>query len=174
MNPVVTRSDPRAQNGEGRTAVDGWQRSSLVTRPSSSVVTRLPADPWLLHGVREMVGSVLELHGWPADRVDDARIVVSELVTNAVVHAGTELEVRVEVDTDARLSVTDYVPERQPNMRPHDPAQAGGLGLQLVDQLSERWGVAISDQAKTVWCELAPHPRTAIPRPVRQADHDRA
>jgi anti-sigma regulatory factor (Ser/Thr protein kinase) len=130
---------------------------------------RLPADPSMLHGVREMVGSVLELHGWPADRVDDARIVVSELVTNAVVHAGTEVEIRVEVDTDARLSVTDYVPERHPKIRPHDPGQVGGLGLKLVDQLSERWGVATSDQAKTVWCELSPHSRAATPRSVRQA-----
>jgi len=133
------------------------------------VVTRLPADPWMLHGVREMVGSILELHGWPDDRVDDARIVVSELVTNAVVHAGTELEIRVEVDTDARLSVTDFVPERQPKIRPDDPAQVGGLGLKLVDQLSEQWGVATSDHAKTVWCELSSHSRAAVPRPVGQS-----
>ncbi|MFC9916307.1 ATP-binding protein [Streptomyces sp. NPDC127197] len=89
--------------------------------------------------------------------VDDATLIVSELVTNAIVHSGTTsvtLTVRL-LDGVLRISVTDGVPGTPAPSQPDADAE-GGRGLQLIEYLvSEhdgRWGVA--EQGATVWCTL--------------------
>ena len=83
-------------------------------------------------------------------------MVVSELATNAVLHAGTEIEFRLVVDDVVRMSITDECPQRQPRVRQRDLDNPGGLGLRIVDELAQSWGVHTSETSKTVWCELAP------------------
>ncbi|MFC9126752.1 SpoIIE family protein phosphatase [Streptomyces sp. NPDC057099] len=106
---------------------------------------------------------------------DDATLVVSELVTNAVVHAGTdvELECRLEgaeggdrgdggdgVDTETValvVEVCDHHPSRAPRggepETPHDMPEYG-RGLRLVGALSEAWGITYRTGRKTVWARL--------------------
>ncbi|MGW6541415.1 SpoIIE family protein phosphatase [Streptomyces massasporeus] len=94
---------------------------------------------------------------------DDATLVVSELVTNAVVHAGTdvELECRLEgstPDTAALVvEVSDHHPSRAPRgsepETPHDTPEYG-RGLRLVGALSEAWGITYRTGRKTVWARL--------------------
>ena len=88
------------------------------------------------------------------DRFDDARLVVSELVTNAILHAGTDIEVLVVVRSDAvRIEVTDLgggVPRSMPVK-----GTTSGRGLPIVEALGGRWGVLQLGAGKTVWCELA-------------------
>ncbi|MFH9004905.1 SpoIIE family protein phosphatase [Streptomyces afghaniensis] len=94
---------------------------------------------------------------------DDALLVVSELVTNAVVHAGTDvrLECRLEgddKDTAALLvEVSDHHPSRAPRggepETPHDTPEYG-RGLRLVGALSEAWGITYRTGRKTVWARL--------------------
>lgn len=89
-----------------------------------------------------------------AEAVDAAELCVSELVTNAIVHAGTSIEVRVlEYDGGVRVEVQDGSPHR-PVPRHYTSLTATGRGLRLVEQLSTRWGARVHGEAKTVWFEL--------------------
>ncbi|MFG3245391.1 SpoIIE family protein phosphatase [Streptomyces sp. NPDC048187] len=89
----------------------------------------------------------------------DALVVVSELVTNAVVHAGTDVEVGLRVEEDGTLVVeaADQHPSRAPRSvdpeLPHDPAEYG-RGLPLVAALAEAWGITYRPGTKTVWARL--------------------
>src|SRR5207248_5680 len=91
----------------------------------------------------------------------DASLCVSELVTNAVIHAGlgeeSELRLDVDIDTDTlRVSVTD--PGR--GFEPEEPAPGdeSGWGLYIVDRLSHRWGVDRRGGTR-VWFEMAVNSR---------------
>lgn len=95
-----------------------------------------------------------------ARQADDAMAVVSELVTNAVVHAGTELEVdwRLEEGGAFMVEVRDQHPARAPRdpaggEAPYD-APDHGRGLRLVATLAESWGVTYRTGTKTVWARL--------------------
>ncbi|MCI3269733.1 ATP-binding SpoIIE family protein phosphatase [Streptomyces cylindrosporus] len=92
---------------------------------------------------------------------DDAVLVASELVTNAVVHAGTDVEVvcRLEEPTGALvLEVCDRHPSRAPRdsdaESPYETPEYG-RGLRLVATLAESWGVTYRKGAKTVWARLS-------------------
>ncbi|MFD3618179.1 SpoIIE family protein phosphatase [Streptomyces sp. NPDC058676] len=89
----------------------------------------------------------------------DALVVVSELVTNAVVHAGTdvELDCRLEPETGALVvEVLDHHPSRAPRdaAEPSYETPEYGRGLRLVAALSESWGITYRTGAKTVWARL--------------------
>jgi anti-anti-sigma regulatory factor/anti-sigma regulatory factor (Ser/Thr protein kinase) len=90
--------------------------------------------------------------------VDRAVLLVGELVTNAVVHARTELGLRVELRGDLlHLAVRDGSPRllRLVTDPVPDPEAEGGRGLWLVEQLARAWGVnRHPDGGKVVWCTL--------------------
>ncbi|MEV5429075.1 SpoIIE family protein phosphatase [Streptomyces sp. NPDC052701] len=97
---------------------------------------------------------------------EDALLVVSELVTNAVVHAGTgvELTCRLEETGALLLEVRDHHPSRAPRGGESDPPGGEpeyGRGLRLVAALAEAWGITYRTDAKTVWARLAPEGRPA-------------
>ncbi|MFB7668943.1 SpoIIE family protein phosphatase [Kitasatospora sp. NPDC056138] len=106
------------------------------------------------------------LLGWGLPEVvDDAVVLVSELVTNAVVHAGTAAEVACLREEDSiRIEVTDRHPERglpsfanvpaASSDRYADPDGEGGRGLLMCSALSSRWGVEYASGQKTVWFRL--------------------
>ncbi|MFF8974018.1 SpoIIE family protein phosphatase [Streptomyces sp. NPDC014995] len=100
----------------------------------------------------------------PEDLGDDAILVVSELVTNAVVHAGTDVDVvcRLEEQPGSRavvVEVTDHHPSRAPRdgtpESPFEPPEYG-RGLRLVATLADAWGVTYRRGTKTVWARLLP------------------
>jgi anti-sigma regulatory factor (Ser/Thr protein kinase) len=97
------------------------------------------------------------LEGWGADAlVDDAVLLVSELVTNAVLHAGTDIEVALHLEGGClRVDVRDGDP-RAPSVRHYSTLSGTGRGLALVDQLARRWSIDPSPDGtgKTVWFEL--------------------
>jgi anti-anti-sigma factor len=86
---------------------------------------------------------------------EPAALVANELVTNAVVHANTALELRVEL-YGARLQVA--VHDQDPDLVGLLAAKDGtdrGLGLEIVDQVAKAWGVRQDGAGgKTVWCTL--------------------
>lgn len=85
---------------------------------------------------------------------DDLALVVSEMVTNAVRHAGPPVALEIQTDPDAVLiAVKDGSPNRP---RPRDAGQAaeGGRGLMLVDLLSVEHGVRPDPPGKTVWAAV--------------------
>ncbi|MFD5798438.1 SpoIIE family protein phosphatase [Streptomyces diastatochromogenes] len=95
-----------------------------------------------------------------AQQADDAMAVVSELVTNAVVHAGTELEVDWHLEEGGAFVVE--VRDQHPARAPRDPAGGEapydapehGRGLRLVATLAESWGVTYRSGTKSVWARL--------------------
>ncbi|GAA2233045.1 SpoIIE family protein phosphatase [Streptomyces indiaensis] len=101
------------------------------------------------------------LQGWGfADIVDDAVVLTSELVTNAVVHAGTSADVLcLRSDDGVRIEVADRYPEREIPLQGTainmgSPDREGGRGLQLCAALAGRWGVEYTPTHKTVWFQL--------------------
>ena len=96
------------------------------------------------------------LCAWGLDaNLEATQLVVSELVANAVVHAGYEpVILRMRVDGPRlRVEVSDGDARGVPQLeRPHDH---GARGLHLVDAYAVAWGFAPSGARKTVWCELA-------------------
>jgi anti-sigma regulatory factor (Ser/Thr protein kinase) len=107
---------------------------------------------------RRSVYARLEGHV-PATKATDAALLVSELVTNSVVHAnvgrGRALTVEVTtLDDRVRIAVSDPGSRLRPRLLPPDPETPGGLGLVLVDELCETWGVRQDLGRTCVWCEL--------------------
>ncbi|MDH6628969.1 anti-sigma regulatory factor (Ser/Thr protein kinase) [Streptomyces sp. LBL] len=86
-------------------------------------------------------------------------LLVSELVTNAVVHTGCPAVLRLSLPGVAaepgtvRLEVDD-ISNRAPVPRCADSDATGGRGLALVDGLADRWGWSAEGAGKRIWCEL--------------------
>ncbi|MFE4644153.1 SpoIIE family protein phosphatase [Streptomyces sp. NPDC056730] len=106
---------------------------------------------------------------------DDAVLIVDELVTNAVVHAGTTVELLCRLEDPGEdvsgtpegegeepaalvLEISDHHPARAIQSDPAGQGPAGtpeyGRGLQLVAALAERWGITYRSGLKTVWARL--------------------
>ncbi|MEV0145407.1 MULTISPECIES: ATP-binding protein [unclassified Nonomuraea] len=91
---------------------------------------------------------------------DDALLVVSELVTNALVHgAGAPALHLVVGPSRVRIEVRDSSPLPP---EPREPGPKSGWGLNVIERLSIRWGSFPQGSGKVVWCELA-----AVPAPIR-------
>ncbi len=92
------------------------------------------------------------------DLVADAVLLTSELVTNALVHAGTSIQLTCRLDAAAvEVSVLDRHPARMIPDPPSGSAEAdrpGGRGLLLPGALSSSWGVTYAPTAKVVWFRL--------------------
>lgn len=103
--------------------------------------------------------ALLALEGRVTDRLlADVRLLVSELVTNSVRHSGIKHQDRVRMhvqvtESTLRVEVADPGKGFEPQPRDMDRSRPGGWGLYLVDQLSDRWGVA-RDQLNRVWFEM--------------------
>jgi anti-sigma regulatory factor (Ser/Thr protein kinase) len=112
----------------------------------------------------------------PATTASDAALLVSELVTNSVVHAkvGPRRALTVEVtklDDRLRIVVIDPGSRLRPCLLPPDPKAPAGLGLLLVDKLCETWGVWQDLGPTCVWCELLldQSPLSLVTTPVASA-----
>ncbi len=113
---------------------------------------RFPADPRSVGAARRFVCQVLP--EWWSDRLDDVLLLVSEVVTNAIVHARTAVQVTVTlVNGTTRVEVADAEPEA-PVRRGASSTATDGRGLGILEVLADRWGVLSRDGGKTVWFEL--------------------
>lgn len=113
----------------------------------------LPCDASSVRAARQFVTAELSGAGF-ADAAHTACLLVSELITNAVLHAGTPIRVVVEGSDDSvRIAVHDGS-ERAIQRRRHSLESATGRGLLLVEQLSAEWGVDPVDRGKAVWFTL--------------------
>ncbi|AZP20793.1 SpoIIE family protein phosphatase [Streptomyces aquilus] len=142
--------------GHGALHADNRTRSSVITARAAASFEPVGRS---VASARSFVRDTLQ--GWGfADIVDDAVVLTSELVTNAVVHAGTAADVLcLRSDDGVRIEVADRYPEREIPLQGHpatmgSPDREGGRGLQLCAALAGRWGVDYTPTHKQVWFQL--------------------
>lgn len=104
-------------------------------------------------GVRRLVEDELEQDPVGEDALFQAQLLATELVTNAVRHAQSPVELTVARRQDRiRIEARDHSTAR-PSLPDDDTTRH--KGLLLVEDLSEAWGVDVQDQnGKVVWCEV--------------------
>lgn len=136
--------------------VDDPTRSSVITARAAASFEPVGRS---VASARSFVRDTLQ--GWGfADIVDDAVVLTSELVTNAVVHAGTSADVLcLRSEDGVRIEVADRYPEREIPLQGSpvnmgSPDREGGRGLQLCAALAGHWGVDYSPTHKQVWFQL--------------------
>ncbi|MDX2695608.1 SpoIIE family protein phosphatase [Streptomyces ipomoeae] len=154
--PTDNKPLPRQEVGRGSPHVENRTRSSVITARAAAsfeAVSRSVAT------ARSFVRDTLQ--GWGfADIVDDAVVLTSELVTNAVIHAGTSADVLcLRSDDGVRIEVADRYPEREIPLQTTpvnmgSPDREGGRGLQLCAAMAGRWGVEYTPTHKQVWFQL--------------------
>jgi MEDS: MEthanogen/methylotroph, DcmR Sensory domain/Histidine kinase-like ATPase domain len=114
-----------------------------------------PADAGAPGRARRRVVEALRERQLAEDVIDDAALVVSELASNAVRHAGSSFSVAVALDTSSlSLAVSDARPLERTNAARGLPASPlHGLGV--IDAISLDWGTEGTSTGKVVWVELA-------------------
>ena len=89
------------------------------------------------------------------DSMDAAQVAVSEIVTNALVHAGTPMHLRVLLGTPGlRVELGDGSPHL-PHRRDYSEVASTGRGLHVVGEVVDSWGAYPSGDGKVVWFEIA-------------------
>ena len=149
--------------------------------PVTSELVELAPDRGAVQRARSFVADLLERAGLSGSLVDDVELCTSELVSNAVVHARTPIELRVTAsESDVRVEVRDSstfaaVPPAEAGVPPlYDPLLArlperSGLGLLMVSRLARQWGVDPTPDGKTVWARFLVdrQPTGPVPGEVR-------
>ncbi|MGH3734590.1 MAG: SpoIIE family protein phosphatase [Micromonosporaceae bacterium] len=131
---------------------------------------RLPADHRSPAAARAAVREVLSETGL-SDLLDEALLLTTELSTNGVIHAGTELDVDVVADgAGLTVTVTDYKggPIETSMVRPADELAEHGRGLLLVDQFATAWGTTHTSHGKGVWFRLDLDTAAGAPTPAKR------
>lgn len=114
----------------------------------------LEPEPSSARMARSFVAEVLA-NSPAVECADTARLLVSELVTNALLHAHTHVEVVVRVDAaTVRVEVHD-AGERLPYLLAEPGDTLAGRGLHIVQSLAADWGADPREDGKAVWFELA-------------------
>ncbi|ULR51994.1 SpoIIE family protein phosphatase [Streptomyces deccanensis] len=142
----------RKSQGRGRgdtTAVPAPARRTALTIAQ--------AEPERIAGARQQIRELL--HDWTcADQVDSAVLLVSEMLTNVLVHTDADALLVAEMTGDGgkrriRVEVTD-ASDDLPHKRHPGELASSGRGLVLMDMLADAWGVDPRGDGKSIWFEL--------------------
>ncbi|MFE7170372.1 PAS domain S-box protein [Streptomyces sp. NPDC057616] len=125
----------------------------IPAAPLDTVSAELPATASAVATGRTFV--VDTLHTWGnAHKADDARLLVSEVLTNAVQHAAGPLVLHMRRTVNSLvIEISDLSPHL-PHPRPAAEDDESGRGLLLVDSLASSWGVRPEERGKTTWFVL--------------------
>jgi serine phosphatase RsbU (regulator of sigma subunit)/anti-sigma regulatory factor (Ser/Thr protein kinase) len=122
-----------------------------------SLLTVAQAEPERISVARQQLRELL--HDWTSpDQVDSAVLLLSEMLTNVLVHTDTDALLLAEVSGDKgerrmRVEVTDAGDDLPHKRRPGELASSG-RGLVLIELLADAWGVYPRGQGKSIWFEL--------------------
>lgn len=127
---------------------------SAVPAGSVRVSAHFPANPMSAGRARRLVSRACR--EWNVQHVaDDAELVVTELVENAVRHARTGCEIDVELSgSGLRITARDGS-TAPPRLVYPDSTRSGGRGLLLIEKLCRDWGFEVLDHGKRVWTVLS-------------------
>lgn len=121
-----------------------------VVRDDGDFVLRLGGRRQDASRARAFLETLLPRLGWGA-ALDDACLLVSELVANVALHARSGCWVRVSAEGDGlRVSVEDNSPVL-PRLQGFSDDSTTGRGLRLVERLADTWGAAPTATGKEVW-----------------------
>ncbi|GAB2699144.1 ATP-binding protein [Kitasatospora kifunensis] len=132
--------------------------------PTAKELTWLTNNPQTPAAARRLLLDFLPRIRGGERFADKGQLLVSELVTNALVHATRRdqlIRLGLEADMDAdRLWISVEDPsDKVPQQQHKNPDEESGRGLLLVDALSEEWGWGPREGiGKQVWCSCAPDP----------------
>lgn len=163
---VVFTGGDTSERSVVRTAVEGFVLKDetvqylvdllddLSRRGPRSAVFRVGHSPEEIATARRFVAHHSDAWGYDAI-MDEALVVVSELVTNAIMHARSACDLRLrDAEEVLRIEVIDCGRGSPELQRPHAHAEHG-RGLLLVSAMCEAWGVdTLNDGRKMVWAEL--------------------
>ncbi|MFE9169183.1 SpoIIE family protein phosphatase [Streptomyces kebangsaanensis] len=130
---------------------------ALLPEVRRTLLTVAQAEPERVAVARQQLREVL--HDWAAeDQVDSAVLLLSEMLTNVLVHTDTDALLLAEVDGEKgerrlRVEVTDAGDDLPHRRRPGELASSG-RGLLLIELLADAWGVVPRGRGKSIWFEL--------------------
>jgi anti-sigma regulatory factor (Ser/Thr protein kinase) len=120
--------------------------------PTDAVTARFPAQRASVSAARQFVTDCLVEAG-ATSVIDEARLLISELATNAIVHAATDFSVSVHISAGrVYVEVRDGDPTAiviEPDLVRLD--EPGGHGLRIVGRLAGEWGTRVEEHGKVVW-----------------------
>lgn len=138
---------------------------TIATTRTGGRSAELASTAGSVTAARHLVRDDLEGRGLSSKLVEDALVVVTELVGNAVRHArplpvdGLAGSVRLKWHVSGRrirIDVTDGGGPHRPHVQPHSLADTGGRGLAIVSAVARDWGVTTSDDNVTVYAVVEP------------------
>jgi anti-sigma regulatory factor (Ser/Thr protein kinase) len=115
--------------------------------------TVFPAVPESVGAARRFTRAALHRHEVDAELIQTATLLVSELATNAVIHAASTIQLRVGIGPEIRIEVRDTC-EDDPIVVGGEPDDESGRGLAIVATLADTWDWSPRDPGKVVWFEL--------------------
>jgi anti-sigma regulatory factor (Ser/Thr protein kinase) len=117
-----------------------------------STSTRFPYELRSVPAARRFVRE--QLRGYPDATVEAVELMLSELASNSIRHAGSGFEVSVRIGKEIRVEVSDFG-AGQPHLLTPRATDPSGRGLRIVAGLASEWGVSERRGGKTVWFTLA-------------------
>lgn len=132
-----------------------WRKMSRTSHGDNlprQMERRFPPEPASASAARRFIREM----DWSNDEELTRRLAtsVSEVVTNAILHAQTSFVVRAWLGVDRiRVSVRDGS-SQLPTRRAHETLQPTGRGLHILDSMTDEWGVTPGRTGKTVWFEI--------------------
>lgn len=151
-------------------------RGNRIGEVSASSVVLLPYAPSSVAVARQRLSADLRARGIFAAVADDAVLVMSELLSNALRHAYPLPSGQVKVaweftDGNVEVRVSDGGAATAPRAGRAPLSSLGGRGLGIVEYLAESWGVRYDDDCTTVWAVVCT-PRPTVPSQNGQSSHD--
>ncbi len=145
-----------------RVFVDAEPEVSESSGPGSDSIVctiRVPSDATSVAGVRHQIVADLHERNLPEKIVDEAEIVASELLTNAVRHARPLSDGTIRVRWKIRgavieIEVTDGGGSTVPHPAPRTVWLSSGRGLRIVRSIAHEWGVTEDRTGNVVWATL--------------------
>jgi anti-sigma regulatory factor (Ser/Thr protein kinase) len=126
----------------------------VLNDPLAEVRVILTADGGSCARARQVVREVAASWELSEDLVDDAQLVVTELVSNGIDHGEGPITLTVSRKAGGMLVEVHDESPKQPQLRPVDPSSPRGRGMQLVQALSVKWGTKPQNSGKVVWAQL--------------------
>ena len=148
---VATRRGDRHSGGEQGFGLPARGKTDLV---ESSI--RLICDARSVPEARHFVTAAVHRWNGPGD-LSDAELLTTEVVTNAVVHGGTDVDLAVRYDPKTEMITVEVRDHGLEHLhRPDDDQHAtSGRGLSIVDRVADSWGVTeVPGEGKVVWFAL--------------------